>query len=67
MPCAGLRQRLEANFLPNPFYSSAMQRLDAPDWSRLALWDELRRQYLGLEPDPKDRSATRFEHAQALT
>ncbi|MGB9632904.1 MAG: DUF7676 family protein [Chloroflexaceae bacterium] len=51
-------------FLPNPFYSSAMQRLDVPDWSRLALWDKLRRQYLGLEPDPKDRSATRFEHGQ---
>lgn len=49
-------------FLPNPFYSNEMQRLDAPDWSRLALWDKLRRQYLGLEPDPKDRSATRFEH-----
>lgn len=49
-------------FLPNPFYSDAMKRLDAPDWSRLALWDELRRRYLGLESDPRDRSATEFVH-----
>lgn len=49
-------------FLPNPFYSDEMKRLETPDWSRLALWDDLRRRYLGLEPDPKDRSATKFVH-----
>jgi hypothetical protein len=50
-------------FLPNPFYSDEMKRLETPDWSRLALWDDLRRRYLGLEPDPKDRSATTLRHA----
>lgn len=37
--------------------------IDVPDWSRLALWDHLRAQYLGLhEQDPDDRLATHFHH-----
>ena len=48
--------------LPNPFLSDAMELLDEPDWKRLALWDHLRRRWLGLEPDPRDRSGTRFVH-----
>lgn len=39
-----------------------MQFLKQPDWSRLALWDELRRKYLGLEPDPRDRSGKTMFH-----
>lgn len=34
----------------------------APEWSRLALWDELRATFLGLGPDPADRTASRFIH-----
>ncbi len=49
-------------FLPSPFLSDEMQPLPVPDWSRLAMWDALRREYLGLGPDPKDRTGTRFEH-----
>lgn len=48
--------------LPNPFLSDEMQLLAEPDWSRLALWDDLRRRYLGLDPDPRDRAGTRFVH-----
>jgi hypothetical protein len=51
--------------LPNPFLHPETDKvLKEPDWSRLALWDKLRAQWLGLdEPDPVDRSARRFSHA----
>jgi hypothetical protein len=49
-------------WLPNPFLDDDQRELDAPDWSRLACWDHLRMQYLGLEPDTRDRSAPRFHH-----
>jgi hypothetical protein len=51
--------------LPNPFLEPKTDRiLKEPDWSRLALWDKLRARWLGLhEPDPVDRSASRFKHA----
>jgi hypothetical protein len=48
-------------FLPNPFLSAEMKP-QKPDWSRLALWDHLRRKYLGLEPETKDRSGKRMIH-----
>jgi hypothetical protein len=48
--------------LPNPFLDRDTDRFrPEPDWSRLALWDKLRARWFGLEePDPIDRSATRF-------
>jgi len=49
-------------FLPNAFLSDEMRFLKTPDWSRLVLWDDLRRRYLGLEPDPKDRSGKTMFH-----
>ena len=49
--------------LPNPFLDDDQQALDEPDWSRLDLWDRLRRDHLGLDPDPLDRSGERFVHA----
>ena len=49
-------------FLPNPFLSDEQKVLEAPDWSRLALWDHLRKTTLGLEPDAKDRTAKGFSH-----
>src|SRR5262249_53014575 len=42
--------------LPSPFLSDDQQVLPAADWSRLALWDRLRKKYLGLDPDPIDRA-----------
>jgi hypothetical protein len=49
---------------PNPFLSAdGMRALKEPDWSRLALWDELRLRYVGIKgPDPVDRLGTRFRH-----
>jgi hypothetical protein len=49
--------------LPHPFLDDDQQILDVPDWTRLALWDHLRARFLGLPPDPLDRSAVRFVHA----
>jgi len=43
-------------FLPHPFLEPGEVVTETPDWSRLDLWDDLRRRYLGLEPDPLDRT-----------
>jgi len=49
--------------LPNPFLDGDDKILRTPDWSRLALWDQLRAQWLDLpEPDPIDRSGAGFRH-----
>jgi hypothetical protein len=49
--------------LPNPFLSPEDKLLKEPDWSRLALWDELRARWTGAAgPDPADRSARGFTH-----
>jgi hypothetical protein len=48
---------------PNPFLDPATDRVvDPPDWSRLELWDKVRARWLGLGPDPLDRSGTGFRH-----
>jgi hypothetical protein len=49
--------------LPNPFLDEDQMPTAAPDWSKLELWDTLRRDHLGLEPDPLDRSGEQFVHA----
>lgn len=48
--------------LPNPFLSDTQQILREPDFSRLAAWDGLRREFLGLEPDELDRTGRGFHH-----
>ena len=48
--------------LPNPFLSEHAGLLKKPDWNRLFLWDALRSRYLGLQADPRDRSAKAFVH-----
>ncbi len=47
--------------LPNPFLDNDDQPC-SPDFERLALWDQLRSNYLSLKPDPIDRSGKRFVH-----
>jgi hypothetical protein len=49
--------------LPNPFLDEDQAPLDPPDWTRLELWDSLRRGHLDLAPDPLDRSGDGFVHA----
>lgn len=48
--------------LPNPFLSNRQEILPEPDWDRLACWDLLRERFLGLLPDPKDRTGAGFAH-----
>ena len=49
-------------FLPNPFISIEQKVLKEPVWEQLTLWDHLRKKYLGLGPDEKDRMARKFIH-----
>lgn len=42
-------------FFPNPYLSDDDKRTRRPDWSRLHLWDKVRREFLGLAEDPRDR------------
>jgi hypothetical protein len=51
-------------FFPNPFLDAETDKvLKVPDWSRLALWDEIRARWTGAAgPDPFDRSAVGFAH-----
>lgn len=46
--------------LPNPFLTNDLKFREPPDWSQLRLWDRLRLDYLGLEPDERDRSGSRM-------
>jgi hypothetical protein len=46
-------------FLPNPYLSVEQKVLKEPRWENLAMWDHLRKTYLGLEADPLDREASR--------
>jgi len=42
-------------FFPNPHLDDEEKRTRRPDWSRLRLWNEVRREFLGLPEDPRDR------------
>lgn len=46
-------------FLPHPYLTIEQKMLKEPRWEQLALWDHLRKIYLGLEPDPLDREVNR--------
>ncbi len=56
----GLGQQQLTVFLPNPFLTEAGQRAERADWTRLAAWERLRQDYLGLGPDALDRSGRGF-------
>ena len=49
--------------LPNPFLTDEQRIIKDPEWDRLDLWDRLRQKYLGIGPDPLDRSSPGFSHA----
>ena len=51
-------------FFPNPFFVSVpeFKKHDPPDWSRLGMWNALRKTHLGLDPDPFDQQARKFHH-----
>lgn len=42
--------------MPSPFYQLIpFMRYASPDWSKLAMWDALRKKYLGISGDSLDR------------
>ncbi len=55
----GKDEQMMTVFFPHPYITRDENIRQEPDWSRLAMWDKFRALYLGLEPDPLDRSAGR--------
>jgi hypothetical protein len=55
-------EQLMTVMLPNPFLDDLQNILPAPDFDRLAAWDALRQKYLGINPDPLDRTGKGFAH-----
>lgn len=47
-------------FLPNPFLTDEQHLAERPDWTRLQAWNQLRQDYLSLEPDDFDQSGKGF-------
>jgi hypothetical protein len=50
-------------FFPNPFLTDDDGIAEQPDWSRLSVWDDVARRYLGRAPDPRDRSGKDFRQS----
>jgi hypothetical protein len=47
-------------FFPNPFLTEEDGIAEQPDWSRLAMWEDMSRRYLGRGPDGRDRTGKGF-------
>jgi len=47
-------------FFPNPFLTDEDGIAEQPDWSRLAVWQDISARYLGLPVDPLDRMGKGF-------
>jgi hypothetical protein len=47
---------------PHPWLDDTQHPLPAAEWDRLQAWDAIRDRFLGLPPDPLDRTATGFRH-----
>ncbi|MHC5705262.1 DUF7676 family protein [Streptomyces tirandamycinicus] len=59
----GRDEQMMTVLLPNPFLTDRQDILEEPDFSRLAAWDALRERFLGLAPDPLDRTGKGFRHS----
>jgi hypothetical protein len=58
----GRDDQLMTLMLPSPFLTNVQQMRDEPAFGQLELWDRLREKFLGLDPDPLDRSGKGFRH-----
>ncbi|TVR79281.1 MAG: hypothetical protein EA405_13255 [Rhodospirillales bacterium] len=47
-------------FFPSPFLTDDDRIAEAPDWSRLAVWEDMAKTFLGRDPDPADRTGRGF-------
>lgn len=50
-------------FFSNPFLTDDDGIAEQPDWSRLAMWEDIALRYLNRAPDPRDRSGNGFRHS----
>ena len=57
----GAEEQLLTVLLPNPFLDDDDMPCE-PNWERLALWDDLRDEFLNIAPDLFDRSGLQFVH-----
>ncbi|WP_435278076.1 DUF7676 family protein [Rhodococcus yananensis] len=58
----GRDEQMLTVMLPTPFLTNTQQLTDEPVWEHLAAWDRIRAGFLGLEPDPRDRTGKGFRH-----
>lgn len=56
----GRDEQLATFMLPHPFLTPTQQVEPEPVWERLEAWDTIRADFLGLRPDPLDRSGKGF-------
>lgn len=56
----GREEQMMTLILPNPFLTNDQQLRTEPAFEQLELWDSLRSHFLGLSPDPADRSGKGF-------
>lgn len=53
--------RVLSIYFPNPFVLSGDQLASEPDWSRLDVWRDISKRYLGRGPEPFDETSLGFE------
>lgn len=58
----GQDEQLITIIFTNPFLTDEDGIADEPDWSRLAMWEDIGRRYLGRELDAADTSGKGFKH-----
>lgn len=56
----GRDEQLATFMLPNPFLTPTQSIEPHPVWDRLQAWDQIRSEFLGLDPDAQDRTGAGF-------
>jgi hypothetical protein len=59
----GRDEQMLTIMLPTPFLTNMQQLTDEPVWVHLEAWDRIRSEFLGLAPDPRDRTGKGFRHS----
>lgn len=59
----GRDEQMLTVMLPTPFLTNMQQLTDEPVWAHLEAWDRIRSEFLGLDPDPSDRTGKGFRHS----
>ncbi|WP_343565163.1 DUF7676 family protein [Kiloniella sp. b19] len=56
----GKGEQVMTIFFANPFMTNEDTMAEFPDWTKLAMWEDIGRRYLGRELDDTDHKATGF-------